>query len=194
MCVKTEIILTPVTACFELELNLNMFYDQDVRVSHGNVVVFTKCFTQADDLVVINCRKCGTCTVWSYGHTVNLPRTKVHRRSFACPWDYLWCHFLDRPHSSERPQIESLSSETLSFKRYILLSLFTRKLSKMTKITPLNKTKIVKKRTKSFERHQHQQFFRIGRSSWRKQKGIDSRVRRRFKGTIPQPAIGYGKW
>ena len=62
----------------------------------------------------------------------------------------------------------------------------------MTKITPINKTKIVKKRTKSFERHQHQQFWRIGRSSWRKQKGIDSRVRRRFKGTIPQPAIGFG--
>lgn len=62
----------------------------------------------------------------------------------------------------------------------------------MGKISPLVKTKIVKKRTKSFERHQHQQFKRIGRSSWRKQKGIDSRVRRRFKGTIPQPSIGYG--
>jgi large subunit ribosomal protein L32e len=67
------------------------------------------------------------------------------------------------------------------------------KVKQMGKVTPLVKRKIVKKRTKSFERHQHQQFFRIGRSSWRKQKGIDSRVRRRFKGTIPQPAIGYGK-
>ena len=63
----------------------------------------------------------------------------------------------------------------------------------MAKVTPANKTKIVKKRTKSFERHQYQQFWRIGRSSWRKSKGIDSRVRRRFKGTIPQPSIGYGK-
>ncbi len=62
----------------------------------------------------------------------------------------------------------------------------------MAKVTPLVKAKVVKKRTKSFERHQHQQFWRIGRSSWRKQKGIDSRVRRRFKGTIPQPSIGYG--
>ena len=62
----------------------------------------------------------------------------------------------------------------------------------MGKIAPLNKTKIVKKRTKCFERHQYSMFFRIGRSSWRKQKGIDSRVRRRFKGTIPQPSIGYG--
>jgi large subunit ribosomal protein L32e len=63
---------------------------------------------------------------------------------------------------------------------------------KMTKVTPLVKAKIVKKRTKKFERHQYQQFWRIGRSSWRKSKGIDSRVRRRFKGTIPQPSIGYG--
>ena len=62
----------------------------------------------------------------------------------------------------------------------------------MTKVTPLLKKKIVKKRTKKFERHQYQQFWRIGRSSWRKSKGIDSRVRRRFKGTIPQPSIGYG--
>ena len=62
----------------------------------------------------------------------------------------------------------------------------------MAKITPIEKKKVVKKRTKSFERHQHQQFFRIGRSSWRKSHGLDSRVRRRFKGTIPQPEIGYG--
>lgn len=64
----------------------------------------------------------------------------------------------------------------------------------MTKVTPAIKHKIVKKRTKSFERHQHQLFWRIGRSSWRKQKGLDSRVRRRFKGTIPQPRIGYGEF
>eukprot|EP01039_Chlorochromonas_danica_P008046 gene8046-8876_t len=62
----------------------------------------------------------------------------------------------------------------------------------MVNVTSVNPKRILKKRTKSFERHQHQQFWRIGRSSWRKQKGIDSRVRRRFKGTIPQPNIGYG--
>ncbi|CAM9307857.1 unnamed protein product [Heterosigma akashiwo] len=62
----------------------------------------------------------------------------------------------------------------------------------MAKITPLSKPKIVKKRTKKFARHQSDQFMRIGKSSWRKPKGIDSRVRRRFKGTIPMPKIGYG--
>ena len=62
----------------------------------------------------------------------------------------------------------------------------------MGKVTPLVKAKVVKKRTKSFERHQHQQFRRINKGTWRKSKGIDSRVRRRFKGTIPQPSIGYG--
>merc|ERR1711966_167304 len=57
---------------------------------------------------------------------------------------------------------------------------------------PLTKKTIVKKRTKKFARHQADQFWRIGRSSWRKPKGIDGRVRRRFKGAIPMPSIGYG--
>merc|ERR1719453_1191770 len=61
----------------------------------------------------------------------------------------------------------------------------------MTKVTPIAKAKIVKKRTKSFERHHYQRFKKLG-NKWRKSKGIDSRVRRRFKGTIPQPSIGYG--
>eukprot|EP00562_Extubocellulus_spinifer_P009305 CAMPEP_0178494392 /NCGR_PEP_ID=MMETSP0696-20121128/12989_1 /TAXON_ID=265572 /ORGANISM="Extubocellulus spinifer, Strain CCMP396" /LENGTH=136 /DNA_ID=CAMNT_0020122465 /DNA_START=29 /DNA_END=439 /DNA_ORIENTATION=+ len=58
--------------------------------------------------------------------------------------------------------------------------------------TPLNKKTIVKKRTKKFARHQSDQFIRIRNSSWRKPKGIDGRVRRRFKGAIPMPSIGYG--
>ena len=57
---------------------------------------------------------------------------------------------------------------------------------------PLNKKTIVKKRTKKFARHQSDLFKRIGNSSWRKPKGIDGRVRRRFKGAIPMPSIGYG--
>ncbi|KAH8429540.1 60S ribosomal protein L32 [Aspergillus melleus] len=50
---------------------------------------------------------------------------------------------------------------------------------------------IVKKRTKRFWRHQSDRFMRVG-ESWRKPKGIDNRVRRRFKSNIPMPSIGYG--
>jgi large subunit ribosomal protein L32e len=57
---------------------------------------------------------------------------------------------------------------------------------------PLNQKTVVKKRTKKFIRHQADQFKRIARSSWRKPKGIDGRVRRRFKGAIPMPSVGYG--
>ena len=54
------------------------------------------------------------------------------------------------------------------------------------------KPTIVKKRTKKFARHFSNRFMKIRNSSWRKIHGIDSRVRRRFKGTIPMPKIGYG--
>ena len=57
---------------------------------------------------------------------------------------------------------------------------------------PLVKRTIVKKRTKKFARHQADLFLRISRTSWRKPKGIDGRVRRRFKGAVPMPSIGYG--
>ncbi|KAM0283383.1 hypothetical protein ACHAQH_002506 [Verticillium albo-atrum] len=50
---------------------------------------------------------------------------------------------------------------------------------------------IVKKRTKRFERHQSDRFMRVD-PSWRKPKGIDNRVRRRFRGTAAMPSIGYG--
>ena len=63
----------------------------------------------------------------------------------------------------------------------------------MTKIAPLPKPTIVKKRTKKFARHQSDQFIRIRDSSWRKPKGIDSSVRRRFKGTLPRRKMGYGE-
>jgi large subunit ribosomal protein L32e len=62
----------------------------------------------------------------------------------------------------------------------------------MVHVTPINKKACIKKRTKKFARHQADLFMRISRSSWRKPKGIDGRVRRRFKGALPMPSIGYG--
>ncbi|KAK1444954.1 60S ribosomal protein L32 and DNA-directed RNA polymerase II [Babesia gibsoni] len=50
---------------------------------------------------------------------------------------------------------------------------------------------IVHKRTKKFRRFQSDRFKRV-KENWRKPKGIDSRVRRRFKGTVLTPKIGYG--
>ena len=56
---------------------------------------------------------------------------------------------------------------------------------------PLAKKAALKKRVKKFKRFQSDRFMRVS-ESWRKPKGIDGRVRRRFKGTIPQPKIGFG--
>jgi len=50
---------------------------------------------------------------------------------------------------------------------------------------------IVKKRTKPFKRHQSDRYASV-KQAWRKPKGIDNRVRRRFKGNLPMPKIGYG--
>jgi large subunit ribosomal protein L32e len=58
-------------------------------------------------------------------------------------------------------------------------------------VTPINKTPIVKKKTTKFFRHQSDRFKRVD-ASWRKPKGIDGVVRRRFRGTIRMPKIGYG--
>ena len=52
------------------------------------------------------------------------------------------------------------------------------------------KVKIVKKRTKSFMRHESDRYHRV-KKSWRKPKGIDNRVRRRFKGQLVMPTIGH---
>ncbi|KAI9164325.1 60S ribosomal protein L32 [Blastocladiella emersonii ATCC 22665] len=58
-------------------------------------------------------------------------------------------------------------------------------------VASLNKIPIIKKRTKAFVRHQSDRYHKVA-PSWRKPKGIDNRVRRRFKGQIPMPKIGYG--
>jgi len=57
--------------------------------------------------------------------------------------------------------------------------------------TSLNRTPIVKKRVAKFVRHQSDRYDKV-KKSWRKPKGIDNRVRRRFKGQLPMPNIGYG--
>uniref|UniRef100_A0A452Q9P9 Ribosomal protein L32 n=1 Tax=Ursus americanus TaxID=9643 RepID=A0A452Q9P9_URSAM len=71
----------------------------------------------------------------------------------------------------------------------------------MAALRPLVKPKIVKKRTKKFIRHQSDRYVKIKVScfsptpplrNWRKPRGIDNRVRRRFKGQILMPNIGYG--
>ncbi|CEL97423.1 unnamed protein product [Vitrella brassicaformis CCMP3155] len=58
-------------------------------------------------------------------------------------------------------------------------------------VAPEKKVKIVKKRTKRFIRFQSDRFMRVP-DHWRKPKGIDCRVRRRFRGSVVMPNIGYG--
>ncbi|KAL5963640.1 60S ribosomal protein L32, partial [Taenia solium] len=57
-------------------------------------------------------------------------------------------------------------------------------------LRPLPHPKIVKKHPKKWHRHQSDRYVRLG-IKWRKPKGIDNRVRRRFKGQIRMPSIGY---
>ena len=47
---------------------------------------------------------------------------------------------------------------------------------------------IVKKRTNKFNRHQSDRFKCVA-PNWRKPKGIDNRVRRRFKGQAAMPKV-----
>ena len=51
--------------------------------------------------------------------------------------------------------------------------------------------KIVKKKKNTFNRFEHDRYYRLDRS-WRRPHGIDCRVRRRYRGTQRCPKIGYG--
>merc|ERR1712091_118564 len=56
--------------------------------------------------------------------------------------------------------------------------------------TPSTRPTIVKKRVKRFKRHQSDLYVRV-KDSWRRPKGIDSVVRRKFRGKILMPNIEY---
>merc|ERR1712236_191860 len=68
---------------------------------------------------------------------------------------------------------------------------YKRSLSLTMALTPASRPKIVKKRVKKFTRHQSDRYDKVKRN-WRKPKGIDNRVRRKFKGMYLMPNIGYG--
>ncbi|CAM6121376.1 unnamed protein product [Calypogeia fissa] len=58
-------------------------------------------------------------------------------------------------------------------------------------VTPLVKRDVIKKRVKKFKRMQSDRKICV-KENWRRPKGIDSRVRRKFKGCTLMPNIGYG--
>ncbi|XP_074600450.1 ribosomal protein L32 [Brevipalpus obovatus] len=58
-------------------------------------------------------------------------------------------------------------------------------------VTALKHIPIVKKRVNRFRRHQSDRYVKV-KPNWRKPKGIDNRVRRKFKGQLRMPKIGYG--
>ncbi|XP_045154474.1 60S ribosomal protein L32-like [Echinops telfairi] len=61
----------------------------------------------------------------------------------------------------------------------------------MAALRPLVKPKLVKKRTKKSIWHQSDRYVKL-KHNWCKPRGIDDRVRRRFKGQILLPNIGDG--
>ena len=57
-------------------------------------------------------------------------------------------------------------------------------------VTSINRKRKVVKRTKSFKRQHSDRYMRVG-ESWRRQRGIDSHVRRQFRDRTRLVKIGY---
>ena len=58
-------------------------------------------------------------------------------------------------------------------------------------VQPLRKVNKVKKRTKRFTRWECEDFDKL-KPNWRRPRGIDSRIRRQFRGAKRMVTIGYG--
>ena len=60
-------------------------------------------------------------------------------------------------------------------------------------VTPLTKVKKVIKRSKKFTRFEFEDFNGKMTPSWRRPRGIDSRIRRQYRGNKPLVKCGYGQ-
>ena len=58
-------------------------------------------------------------------------------------------------------------------------------------VTPLKKQKKIIKRSKRFTKFEHEDFNGKLKSSWRRPRGIDCRVRRQFRSNKPLVKVGY---